>query len=72
MFRPYLAIVTQLFTFRNHHITSVRNSKYFNAIAVSSVTIRLSENITLYPFLRYFPLVASVFFVLNSSLRMAK
>jgi hypothetical protein len=66
MFRPYLAILRQLFTFRNRHTALVLKSKYFNAIAyfVLHTKIHLFENITLYPFLPSFPLAASVSFVL--------
>jgi hypothetical protein len=40
MFRPYLAILRQLFTFRNRHIALVLKSKYFNGIAFSSLTLK--------------------------------
>jgi hypothetical protein len=66
MFQPYLAILRQLFTFRNHHTALVLKSKYFNAIAFSSFTLKYVCLRTQFftPFSRYFPLTASVFFVL--------
>jgi hypothetical protein len=40
MFRPYLAILRQLFTSRNRHAALVLKSKYFNAIAFQSFTLK--------------------------------
>jgi hypothetical protein len=40
MFRPYLAILRELFTFRNRHAALVLKSKYFNVVAFLSFTVK--------------------------------
>jgi hypothetical protein len=59
MFRPYLAILRQVFTFWNNHTALVLKIFKCYCIFVVHTKIYLFENITLHPFPCHPPLVAS-------------
>jgi hypothetical protein len=67
MFWPYLAILSQLFAFLYRHTALGRYSKYFNAIAFPSFTLKYIWEHNSLSFLCYFPLIASAFFCVSFS-----